>query len=114
MSMIPGILLEDFLSDAYRVFDIGGQYGNDWARSWNKATDGEIYGGYTFLEDKDFKKFVSYFEPIRERIEYLLLEFDEDNMSYRDYKYFTLADELPDEIEDKALEFLKQHTKKEL
>ncbi len=110
--MIPGYELEDFLSDAYRIFDNDGDAGSSWAKSWNKVTDGKVYGSYTFLESKDFKKFVEIFEPIRKRIEYLLGEFDEENMSWRDYKYFTVADELPDEMEDKALEFLNSIPKK--
>lgn len=113
MSMIPGYDLEDFLSDAYRIFDKDGDAGNSWARSWNEATDGKVYGGYTFLESKDFKKFVEFFESFREKIEYLLGEFDEENMSWRDYKYFTVADAIPDKIEDPALKFLKELKEKE-
>lgn len=109
MSMIPGCYLEDYLSDAYRLFDNGGEHGNQFARSCNKISNGKIYGDYVFLDDEDFKKFVAFFESFRERIEYLLDEYDEEESgSWRDYKYFAMGDVVPDEIEKSAVAFLEE------
>lgn len=107
MSMIPGYSLEDYLSDAYRVFDKSGEYGNQFARSCNENSDGEIYGDYVFLDDEDFKKFVAIFESCRQKVEFYLDEYDEEESgSWRDYKGFVMADQISDEIEKLGTAFL--------
>lgn len=108
MSHIPGYELEDVLSDIYGIFDKDGNHGSSFVRSWNKSSQGEIYSDYTFISNFEFGKFVSFFESIRDRVEFYLQEYDEEESgSWRDYKYSVIADLIPDEMEKEAIKYLK-------
>lgn len=76
MSHCPGSSLEDWITDWYRLVDEKGEYGTGIRR---------LYKDQLVLNDEQFKKLVEIHESIREHIENLLVDFDEETMSWRDY-----------------------------
>jgi len=91
MSHCPGFTLEDWLTDWYRLVDEDGLHGTGIRR---------IYADQLILNKEQFKKLVEIHEPYRERVEYLLEEYDEEiNGSWRDY---CGCFEIPKDIEKQA------------
>lgn len=84
MSHCPGYTLEDWITDWYRIVDDVGQHGTGIRR---------FYSGQLILNSEQFKKLVEIHEPIREYIENLLYNFDEEEQSWRDYcSVFTIPE----------------------
>lgn len=97
MSHKPGPSLEDWITDWHNLFGKNLDYGTDIRRYW--------YSGVLVVEDEEFQHIVSMYEPIREHIEQVLYDYDEDNgISYRDYcgQYV-----IPKEIEQAVDSYIK-------
>ncbi len=94
MSHCPGVSLEDWITDWYRVVDKGGEHGSGVRRL--------LYAGQLILTAEQFKGLVEIHEPIREHVESLMGSYsDEEHGSWRNYcDNFVVPDELSTRASD--------------
>jgi hypothetical protein len=99
VSHCPGHRLEDFLTDWCRVVDDKGD---------NGTSIRHFYANQLILSEEQFKKLVEIYEPAREALENCIDMYnEEENGSWRDYRNFTVADCIPDNIEKAGCEYLE-------
>lgn len=95
MSHCPGLDLEDWLTDWYRIVNDDGAHGTSIRH---------FYKGQLIFNEEQFAKLVEIHEPIREHVEELLLNYDEEeNGSWRDY---CGRFDVPDEIANEAGQYI--------
>lgn len=96
MSHCPGLALEDWITDWYRLVDSDGEHGTGIRR---------MYTGQLILNREQFKRLVEIHEPIRGHVEERLLDYSEEECgSWRDYcDCFSV----PKEMAAQAEEYLK-------
>lgn len=103
MSSLPGLDLEDFVAWAYDLIVEGH---HDCNKSLAIA---EAFGTASsvrpFISKERFDDLVAIFEPIREQVENLLINFDEETQSWRDYSQH-FQDFIPDEMMDLAKKWM--------
>lgn len=83
MSSFPGADLEDFLAWSYDLAVLGQEDANPSMRLAESL--GTSIKVRPHITEEEFKELVSIFEPIRNTVEDLLLDFNEDSQSWRDY-----------------------------
>lgn len=98
MSHCPGLKLEDWITDWWRLVDADGEHGTSIRR---------MYVGQLILSKEQFQALVAIYEPAREMIEYVLQDYnEEENGSWRDFCGYAF-DGIPKEIEDRAEGYVK-------
>jgi len=111
MSHQAGIQLEDFISEIFFILDESGKYGSSWVRSCIKSDlSNKPYSHYTVINDNDFLTIINIFELYRNDIEeYLLIYDEEEDGSWRDFKYYVILPLLPEESIDIANKILAKY-----
>ena len=96
MSHCPGVTLEDWITDWYRLVDDAGDHGSGIRR---------CYKGQLILTADQFKTLVDIHEDIREHVERVMGDYDEeDHGSWRDY---CGSFNVPDEMSEMADDYIK-------
>jgi hypothetical protein len=97
MSHCPGLRLEDWITDWWRLVDVDGEYGTAIRR---------MYVGQLILSKEQFQGLLAIYEPARELVERVLQGYsEEENGSWRDFCGYAF-DGIPKEIEDRAQEYV--------
>lgn len=102
MSSLPGLSLEAFLCWQYDITVVGHEEANI---SLGMA---EILGNIPrrpLLTEEQFKTIINLFEPYREQVEDRLLDFEEDEMSWRSYACYAF-DFIPEELDPQVMAIL--------
>lgn len=98
MSSLPGYTLEDFLMWNYDLIvddDGGANPSLQIAEACGVQTRRKRITG------AQFAPLVAMFEPYRDKVEWRLGDFDEENMSWRDYAGYSF-DFIPDELYERG------------
>lgn len=99
MSHCPGLKLEDWITDQWRLVDAGGEHGTAIRR---------MYVGQLILSKEQFQGLVAIYEPSRASIEYILSEYsEEENGSWRDFCGYAF-DGVPKDIEELAQKYVDE------
>jgi len=94
MSSLPGLNLEDYIAWNYDLVVADSPEAN-----WSLGA-AEMLGSIPprkRMTKAEFTKVVEAFEPYREQVEDWLMDFDEENQSWRDYAGYS---PVPDEVFD--------------
>lgn len=108
MSSCPGVTLEEWLADEYYI-----HHGADLGFDLNDPRYKQLNSQFKCLTYPQFKRFVALFEPHRKYVEEQLLDFDEENQSWRAYSSAVFGSYFEEEFQNQVQNFLANPGPKE-